>query len=694
MSIHPENTPFLLPGFPEVAAKLKDNGFRKVSTHRGGVTCCCPFHDDQSPSLSIFLNPAGKLGFKCHAGCDITTERWKTLMKAAGTWQERSDTWSIQTIQSRSAAVYRYGKSLLKARAAAKDDRFPFAWYHETGPGEYQPGAGGLPIPLYHETDLADRPEDAVLIFEGEKDCDNARDCPALHSQFVILSLPYGAAGRLKPHQGQALKGRNVVICYDLDDSGRRGAQTLASDLARHHDCRARIIQPRAETGKDFSDWIEQYGKAAAVELVLAAEKIRLHRVVPSRPQPLQVVEKPNANGLYTAICALGMDFRYNERAARMEVCIDGLWLAFNDRYQSDLRHQMEEQFQYHTQRGLKPLVFGRERWWLVTHALAHRKTVDPFVTWLGQLPAWDGTPRVDTLLDTCFGANKADPLVRWTSRYILGAAITRAYQPGYKFDTLPILIGPQGSGKSTFLRELLPPHLQPTGFSDSLRLDGSRKEQVEAILGAVLCEVPEMTGNTRANVDQLKRFLSAQNDYGIRLAYRRNPEDLPRRCILVGTTNHRECIPSDPTGYRRFVPVDTPRGRMDVIVKYLDAHRDQLWAETLHSYHLGTQFYLHGALEKTAGKQAEQHRMADDFYEAYVQKLDPRQSGTLLELAHACGLAELRPDGTIRPLTRAQQIAFAHALNICGWSKHRKRREGKLIWAWNKVFQSVPFNS
>lgn len=685
MSTHPKNTPFLLPDFSEVAARLKSEGFRKVSTHSSGVSCCCPFHEDQNPSLSIFLSPAGKLGFKCHAGCEISTERWKTLLKASGAWQERSDTWSMLAIHRHSAAVYRYGESLIKTRAAAKNDRFPFAWYHEASPGEYRPGAGGLPIPLYHAADLAERPEDTVLIFEGEKDCDNARDCPGLHTQFVILSLPYGAAGRLKPHQGQALQDRNVVICYDLDDAGRRGAEQLATDLASAYNCRARIIQPRAETGKDFSDWINQYGKAGAVELVLAAEKVRLRRVIPSRPKPLQVVEKPNADGLYTAICALGMDFRYNERAARMELCIDGLWLAFNDRYQSDLRHQMEEQFQYHTQRGLRPLVFGRERWWLITNALANRKTVDPFVTWLGQLPAWDGTPRLDALLDTCFGANAADPLVRWSSWYILGAAITRAYEPGYKFDTLPILIGPQGSGKSTFLRELLPRHLQPIGFSDSLRLDGSRKEQVEAILGAILCEVPEMTGNTRANVDQLKRFLSAQNDYGIRLAYRRNPEDLPRRCILVGTSNHRDCIPSDPTGYRRFVPVEVPRGRMSAIVEYLDMHRDQLWAETLHSYHLGAQFYLHGTLEKTAGQLAEKHRVADDFYEAYVQKLDPRQSGTLLELAHACGLAELRPDGTIRPLTRVQQMAFAQALNICSWSKRQRRTEAGRRWIWKR---------
>ena len=451
---------------------------------------------------------------------------------------------------------YVYSARLIKTRS----DKKHFGWWHKDDAGSWHSGAGGYEIPLYHQDDLNQRPDASVLIFEGEKDCDNARGCPGLNGQYVILCLPFGATGRLKPHQGEALKDRDVLICYDLDEAGQRGAEQLASDLAGQYNCPVRILQPQVETGKDFSDWVQAYGDDAAAALVLAAIKPHLRRIVPKSKPPVKTVEK-SPEGLYTAICDLGMDFRFNERASRMEIFQDGLWLAFNDRYQQKLRRLLEEQFQYHTQRHLKPLTWGEVGWWRAIQVLAHDHAIDPFKEWLEQLTAWDGKARLDLLLHSCFQADPDDEVVRWSSRYICGAAVTRTYQPGYKFDTLPILIGPQGCGKSTFLRELLPPHLQPTGFSDTLRLDGSRKEQVEAILGAILCEVPEMTGASRANIDLLKRFLSAQNDYGIRLAYRRNPEDLPRRCILLGTTNHQDCIPSDPTGYRRFVPIQTLKG-------------------------------------------------------------------------------------------------------------------------------------
>ncbi|MCY4672852.1 MAG: hypothetical protein OXD43_03635 [Bacteroidetes bacterium] len=72
----------------------------------------------------------------------------------------------------------------------------------------------------------------------------------------------------------------------------------------------------------------------------------------------------------------------------------------------------------------------------------------------------------------------------------------------------------------------------------------------------------------------------------------------------------------------------------------------------------------------------AENHRITDDVYEGYVRLLDPDMRGSIMELAIACGLVEVRPDGYARPMSRAQQNAFGHALHICGWHKVRQRVE------------------
>ena len=84
------------------------------------------------------------------------------------------------------------------------------------------------------------------------------------------------------------------------------------------------------------------------------------------------------------------------------------------------------------------------------------------------------------------------------------------------------------------------------------------------------------MTGCTRAEVDRLKAFISRIDDGGIRLAYRRNPEPLPRRSVLVGSTNDFHCLPNDATGNRRFLPIMVVSGDVTAIRSWLDENRVQ----------------------------------------------------------------------------------------------------------------------
>ena len=158
----------------------------------------------------------------------------------------------------------------------------------------------------------------------------------------------------------------------------------------------------------------------------------------------------------------------------------------------------------------------------------------------------------------------------------------------------MPVLIGPQGAGKSTALRCLLPPQ-HPEWFSDGLRLSADDKVRAETLQGRVIVEAGEMAGATRAERESLKAFLSRVDDGSVRLAYRRNPELMLRRCVLAGSTNDPHCLPADPSGNRRFVVVTVeatgagPAG----VQRYLDEHREQLWAEALHRYHAGEAVWL-----------------------------------------------------------------------------------------------------
>lgn len=81
----------------------------------------------------------------------------------------------------------------------------------------------------------------------------------------------------------------------------------------------------------------------------------------------------------------------------------------------------------------------------------------------------WDGKERIDTLLIDYFGVADT-PYTRAVIRKTLVAAVARIFEPGKKFDSILVLNGPQGMGKSTFFAIL-----GMEWFSDSLSIADMR---------------------------------------------------------------------------------------------------------------------------------------------------------------------------------------------------------------------------
>ena len=216
-----------------------------------------------------------------------------------------------------------------------------------------------------------------------------------------------------------------------------------------------------------------------------------------------------------------------------------------------------------------------------------------------------------------------------------------------------------------------------PAGwFGDNLNFAADAKARAEALQGAVVVEVSEMTGSTRAEIQALKAFLTRTDD-GVRLAYRRNPESHPRLCILVGTSNEAQCLPNDWTGNRRFLVVEveaTDRGAAGVRV-VLDDWREQLWAEALHLHREGVEARLPDAF---AGRQAavnEQHRAADtileDALDSWLDDAGGRNTFTLREAAEGCRMVE--PSGRV---SRSVELQLAALLRARGFERDANARK------------------
>ena len=184
---------------------------------------------------------------------------------------------------------------------------------------------------------------------------------------------------------------------------------------------------------------------------------------------------------------------------------------------------------------------------------VADDRSYHPVLDYLDALPKWDGIPRVDRLLVLCLGAEDS-AYTRAVTRKTLVGAVARVKEPGIKFDTMLVLSGPQGTGKSTIVARL-----GKAWFNDSLTLtDAKEKAGAEKMQGYWLMEIGELAGMRKADLELLKGFLSRQNDI-FRPAFGRRATPHPRQCIFIGTTNAEHGFLRDVTGNRRFWPVKVP---------------------------------------------------------------------------------------------------------------------------------------
>ena len=352
-----------------------------------------------------------------------------------------------------------------------------------------------------------------------------------------------------------------------------------------------------------------------------------------------------------------------------------GTWEKTSDRSSADLRRVLAGKFSYRLAggKGIAPLRFGAESFNEHLNALLYHLEVDPFKSWLEALPAWDGTKRLAELLPDCLGASDG-PLTRWAGAYLALGAVQRTYEPGGLLREIPILIGPQRAGKSQLLSNLLPPE-HPDWFSDSVCVSDPTQKRVEGMLGRVIVELSELTGFRRAELESLKAFISRRDDGATRLAYRCDPETALRRCILVGTSNDVECLPNDPSGNSRYVPIQCGAGSH--VEPYLDAHRGQLWAEGLALYRNGERANLPRDLMDLQAEHGERHRRKDQVIEDAVAGIVGDGPSTIGALCRLVGI----PSSDRRAVSR-----LADALRMKGWTKNRERvPNGERVYFWRK---------
>jgi predicted P-loop ATPase len=319
--------------------------------------------------------------------------------------------------------------------------------------------------------------------------------------------------------------------------------------------------------------------KAKGVELNLLAAKPEEFEIVeapagePPEPEPWPVFERDAKGKILPTVTNVvaglrnqdfsGVRIAHDEfkDATLLAWGSDSEWRPLRDTDYTRLRGMLER-------RGFKNP--GRELVRDGVMQIAEDNRFDSAVQWAQSL-AWDGVPRVDSFLATYMGVQPGD-YAHSVSRYTWTALAARLLHPGAKCDMVPVLVGGQGTGKSTGVMAMAP---EPDAYVE-VNLEHRDDNLARSLRGKLVGELGELRGLASKDAEAIKAWITRTHEEWIP-KYVEFATKFPRRLLFIGTTNSDEFL-ADDTGERRWLPVDV--GVVDVAG--IERDRDQLWAEAI----------------------------------------------------------------------------------------------------------------
>jgi predicted P-loop ATPase len=288
---------------------------------------------------------------------------------------------------------------------------------------------------------------------------------------------------------------------------------------------------------------------------------------------------------------------------------------------------------------------------------------------------AWDGEGRIYGMLPALLGVRHQDmELAAEAMALFMRGAVARAYHPGCKFDYMPVLVGKQGCGKSTLVRKLA---INPQWHRDSFpSFEG--KDAYDNLRGKWIIEVSELSALNKArDAEVVKSFLTSSVDE-YREAYARRTTCRPRVCLFIGTTNKHNFL-ADPTGNRRFIPIEVGTAAPTLSVHSTEAEEFilQCWAEAAHKYKAGEHsLVMSPTLEARLNIYQESFEVDDGRVGVIQEYLDGKPSDSAVCVYEICEQA-LGLDGAKYKGNRALSIEICSILDhkVSGWTRADKKR-------------------
>lgn len=288
--------------------------------------------------------------------------------------------------------------------------------------------------------------------------------------------------------------------------------------------------------------------------------------------------------------------------------------------------------------------------------AMAKQNQRSPMLEWI-KSQKWDGVPRLNSWLTDFWGVERSPFTEEVASKWLIGAC-ARMDRAGTKVDWMMIVVGPQGTGKTSM------PAVIFNGNSLTLYGDSNDKDLHMKIHSALVIGFDELDSFGKKESSFLKAMITTSQDH-FRPPYGSSVEVFDRRCTLYGCGNRHEFLQADPSGYRRYAIVEV-NSLLDFAG--LQEVRGQLWAEAWSRYSSGEEFIQ----VKQASANAEKYVAPNEIDDRIAQFLDALRQSTAY---HKDGLMYTQYSSIVDHLGfRANPKEVAAALRAAGGEKKMGR--------------------
>lgn len=469
--------------------------------------------------------------------------------------------------------------------------------------------------PLYGCEDFI--PENTVLLVQGERKCDLARDGIDGYDVCSIV----GGDGAICHMDFSSLAASRVLIWPDNDQSGKRCAERL-KEMINSIAASVEILSiPSGKPEKwDVGDAIEtdKWDAEKLTNYLQHNEDYAQTNIPPvisvdacDEPEPIQNAGSTDSNYV---------DFTRNKRGkilATIEnfhlMCVHygvklGIDLIKDDQIVS-IPGKTEEYNKANT--DLAQMISFAEEIGFTSSLVrgymaleASKNVINPIADWI-QSNAWDGIDRLQNFYDTIsvrddFSNTQKELYIR---RWMCSAVSLMFDKNNPETHGILVLQGAEGEGKTSWVGSLLPKNMKDY-FKGGRNVDVGNKDSLLGCLNKWIVELGELGSTLKKDLDSLKSFITDSTDE-IRKPYAPMAQRNKRHTIFAATVNKENFLKDDEKN-RRFwvIPVKTINAMHGI-------DQQQLWAQIKVLWESGEKTFL------TMEEQAELAKSNDNFREA-----------------------------------------------------------------------------